>query len=76
MKAMASSGGAFAWSLKRTLVRLRWPGLVGIALLVAAVLAQVLVIPATRTRVDALRGEARQLAARRSNDARVQAPPT
>lgn len=64
MIAAATSAGSFGWTLRRTLVRLRWPGLAGLVLLAAAVLVQAFVIPPMKSRVDALRAEARQISAR------------
>lgn len=76
MSAATTTAGTFGWSLRRTLVRLRWPGLAGLALLLAAVLVQALLIPPMKTRTDALRIEARQISARGGKAGNAEPPST
>jgi Tfp pilus assembly protein PilO len=52
-----------AWTIKRSLVRLRWPGLAGLVLLVFAVSFALLGIEPAKQRLASLTGEQAQLAA-------------
>lgn len=76
MTTATATGGTLGWTLKRTLVRLRWPGLVGLALLAVAALVQAFVIPPMKSRVDVLRAEARQISARGGKAGSAEPPST
>jgi Tfp pilus assembly protein PilO len=58
-----SRAGALAWTIKRTLIGLRWPGLLGLALVVLAGAFHALGVRPLHTRAAALEAEARTLAA-------------
>jgi hypothetical protein len=60
----AASTGRLAWTFKRALLSLRWPGLLGIALLIAATLLALGVSRPMLTRLQGLEDEARVLSAR------------
>jgi Tfp pilus assembly protein PilO len=64
MTPTAAFGGRLAWSLKRTLIGLRWPGLLGLALLVVAVAFHAVGVRPLQARAVALESEARTLAAK------------
>jgi len=60
---MMGSGG-LAWSFKRGLLKLRWPGLLGVLLLLFAAAFYALGVQPTRARVAVLEAERAQLTAR------------
>jgi Tfp pilus assembly protein PilO len=53
-----------SWTLRRWLIRLRWPGLLGVALLVCAAAVAVFSIQSTRHRLQELNREAAAMASR------------
>ncbi|HZR02226.1 MAG TPA: hypothetical protein VFA81_03525 [Burkholderiales bacterium] len=63
MKAQASPVVTAGWTIKRTVVRLGWPGFVGLSLLVLSVVVQLFAIQPSYSRVKSLGAEARQLSA-------------
>jgi len=62
---IAAAGSArFAWTIKRAVLSLRWPGLLGIALLIAAAVLALGVSRPMLARLQGLEDEARALSAR------------
>jgi Tfp pilus assembly protein PilO len=59
-----STGARLAWSIKRWLVNLRWPGLTGLVLLVIAVAFYAFTVQPARERLRVLAAERTQLSAR------------
>jgi Tfp pilus assembly protein PilO len=76
MRTAALHGATLAWSARRTLVRLRWPGLVGLFLVGVAIAVHAWFIPPARDRIESLQREARQLSARTNKDGASHVPPT
>ena len=64
------------WTIKRTLIRLRWPGLGGLALLLFAVGAAAIVIHSGRQRVQALDAEVANLVSRLGQRGSLSAAPS
>jgi len=60
----AASTGRFTWTFKRAVLSLRWPGLLGIALLVGAAVLALGVSRPMLARLQGLEDEARALSAR------------
>lgn len=75
MSALQHSATVAAWSIRRWLIRLRWPGLLGLALLVFAAGLSAFAIQSTRQRVLALNREAAAMTARLGGRG-VAAPPS
>jgi len=64
------------WTIKRTLIRLRWPGLGGLALLLFATGAAGIVIQSGRERVQALDAEVANLVSRLGQRGSLSAAPS
>ena len=67
MSAQAGIGRRAAWTAKRSLINLRWPGLAGLALLLLTAALTAVAIQSARGRLDALEKEAASISARLGN---------
>jgi hypothetical protein len=70
------SGSHLTWSLKRWLIGLRWPGMLGLALLIFAGAFYVFAVQPARGRLQALAQERAQLATRLGSRGAEAARPT
>jgi hypothetical protein len=73
---LRSSTTVVAWTIRRWLIRLRWPGLLGLALLVFAAGLSVFAVQSTRHRVLMLNQEAAAMTARLGGRGAAAGPPS
>ena len=76
MSALQVSAARAGWNVRRWVIRLRWPGLLGVALLAFAIGVSVFAFQSTRRQVLALNQEAASMAARLGGRGATAGPPS